>query len=540
MPRVLLSSVARPLGPRHGDATSVGYELLHAQVTRAQGVFSPRNVAEHFGLDYIAANLEAPAVVLQYPSESDFVRELRRGDYSHVGIGFNLTTAHRMRRMAGLVRRHAPRAALVLGGYGTALPDTELLRHGDEICRGEGVRFMRALLGESEIEPPHVHPLILSPMRLLSVPLQSSALIFAGLGCPNGCDFCSTSHHFNRRYHRLLPTGRDLFDVISAYEALRPDLNYTVLDEEFLLDRKRALELRDLVQAAELHLDLFVFASVKALSQYTAEELVEIGVGGVWIGFEGLRAGYAKMGGRPLTELIPELRRHGIAVLTSMILGLDYHTPEIIRQEFEALMALVPTYAQFTVYAPLLGTALAARIEHEQRWRPEYREDLERRSRFSDGFHCLFEHPHMSGEQIEELQRWCFAEDYRRLGPSVVRYSQTWLTAWEGLRHSRQPALRRRAAFIERQLQNTGGLIPLASALAPSAMARIKVRELGRNLPRPARWQQRWLNRLVGLASFPLAGYTSATLGIDAMQHPRTRRHDWGGKHPPPAVRPGS
>ena len=42
MKKVLLTSVCRPMGPDFGDAPSVGYELLYRQVTRAQGIFSPR------------------------------------------------------------------------------------------------------------------------------------------------------------------------------------------------------------------------------------------------------------------------------------------------------------------------------------------------------------------------------------------------------------------------------------------------------------------------------------------------------------------
>src|ERR1035438_3090502 len=42
--KILLTSVCRPLGPKYGDAASVGYELLNCQVTRAQGLFSPRTV----------------------------------------------------------------------------------------------------------------------------------------------------------------------------------------------------------------------------------------------------------------------------------------------------------------------------------------------------------------------------------------------------------------------------------------------------------------------------------------------------------------
>ena len=79
MKKLLLSSVCRPLGPKYGDSTSVGYELLHGQVTRAQGVFSPRAVIHHFSLEYIAHNLETPTVVLQYPSEKEFIEELKKG-----------------------------------------------------------------------------------------------------------------------------------------------------------------------------------------------------------------------------------------------------------------------------------------------------------------------------------------------------------------------------------------------------------------------------------------------------------------------------
>ena len=53
MGRVLLTSVVRPFGgPGEGD--SVGAELFHAQVTRAQGAFSLRQVIRVWGLDLIA------------------------------------------------------------------------------------------------------------------------------------------------------------------------------------------------------------------------------------------------------------------------------------------------------------------------------------------------------------------------------------------------------------------------------------------------------------------------------------------------------
>src|SRR3990170_5536565 len=123
--KVLLTSVCRPIGPAHGDAPSVGYELLHSQVTRAQGIFSPRTVNGQYSIEYIAENLDAPTVVLQYPSRREFIRELKKG-YDYVGISFLMAIFHKVKEMVALVREHAPNTKIVLGGYGTVLSDEEL------------------------------------------------------------------------------------------------------------------------------------------------------------------------------------------------------------------------------------------------------------------------------------------------------------------------------------------------------------------------------------------------------------------------------
>src|SRR5512142_2120436 len=123
--KVLLSSICRPIGPSGGEAPSVGYELLHCQVTRAQGIFSPRTVIPHFSLDYIAENLDAPTTVLQFPSRREFIRELKRG-YDYVGFTFVMALIHHLREMVALVRKYAPNTKIVLGGYGTTLTDEEL------------------------------------------------------------------------------------------------------------------------------------------------------------------------------------------------------------------------------------------------------------------------------------------------------------------------------------------------------------------------------------------------------------------------------
>ncbi len=63
MKRILFTSVCRPIGPDHGDAPSVGYELLQGQVTRAQGMFSPRSPHPRDG---VAVDTWIPPVVAKF------------------------------------------------------------------------------------------------------------------------------------------------------------------------------------------------------------------------------------------------------------------------------------------------------------------------------------------------------------------------------------------------------------------------------------------------------------------------------------------
>ncbi len=311
---VLLTSVCRPMGPQYGDAPSVGYELLYRQVTRAQGIFSPRTVNVHFGLDYIAENLDAPTVVLQYPSKREFIKELKKG-YDYVGVSFIMALMHKMKEMVALIREHAPNSKIVLGGYGTVLKDDVLKPYADYICREEGVAYFRRLLGEPEIPMPYKHPLIVSWLKVFGWKVSGTGKIFAGLGCPNGCDFCCTSHFFSRKHIKLLPTGRDIYNVVERYFDLDPSLVFLILDEDFLLNKKRAMEFRECVLQGGKKPSIFAFSSIKAISQYTVEEILEMGIDGFWIGYEGTRSNYAKQQGRPVDEIFTEFREHGITVL---------------------------------------------------------------------------------------------------------------------------------------------------------------------------------------------------------------------------------
>ncbi len=523
MKRILFTSVCRPLGPEHGDGPSVGYELLHGQITRAQGMFSPRSLHLHFSLEYVAENIEAPSVVLQYPSRRELIRELKKG-YDYVCVSFLLAVFHRMKDVVALVREHAPSTEIVLGGYGAVLPDEVLAPYADHVCREEGVAFMRRLLGERNPERPHHHPLVVSQLKVFGATTSKTGMIFAGLGCPNGCDFCCTSHFFKRRHIKLLPTGQAIYDVVQRYLELDPEITLVVLDEDFLLNAKRAREFREAVLRGGKALSIFAFASIKALSQFTTEELVEMGIDGLWIGYEGTRSGYAKQKGRSPEELFRDLRKHGISILASMIVGMPYQDEETIERELDGLLELEPDLSQFLIYGPTPGTPFYERVVEEGKLREEFVADPERYYKNCDGFTSMVEHPKLSAETIEALQGHCFYEDFQRLGPSIYRSVQTWLEGHLTLRESPNPALRRKAERNARDIRRAYPVFLAGRLFGPNRSVRRRIGELEarvhEHIGRPSLRE-----RLESIAATGLALWTALTLRLGLFQHPHLVRN---------------
>ena len=520
--KVLLTSVCRPLGPKFGDAPSVGYELLYSQVTRAQGIFSPRTVNTHYSLEYIAENLDAPTVVLQYPSKREFIRELKKG-YDYVGITFLIAVHHKMKEMVALIRRYAPQSKIVLGGYGTVLNDEVLEPYADFICREEGVAFFRRLLGEPAIPMPYKHPLIGGRLKVFSLPVSGTGKIFGGLGCPNGCDFCCTSHYFKRKHIKRVPEGKDIYAVVERFLDMDPKLRFLIVDEDFLLNKKRAMAFRDCVLKGGKTLSIFVFASVKAISQYAIEEILEMGIDGLWIGYEGTRSGYAKQQGRPIEEILTEFRQHGVTVLTSMIIGFDYQTENVVAEELDKLMKLKPTLAQFLIYGPVPGTPFYERIIKENLLHEVYIKDPELFYRRGDGFTTMIKHPTLSPEQIEKIQRWCYKQDFERLGPSIIRIQETRLLGYQKLESSPNPLLREKAKYYAGELRNSYPVFLAGRLFGPNATVRRGIRDLQRRihaeLGRPT-----LAERFKSVLAVGAALWTGLTLKFDLFQHPKLVR----------------
>lgn len=519
-PKILLTSVARPFGRRHGDAFSTTTQALH-QLMWAQDIFRIEDPAYHWGLDVIAANIGAPTVVLHYPSLRELARELRRG-YDYVGISFNPPTFHKLKPMIPVIRKHAPQTKIILGGHGTALRDEELEGYYDLLCREEGIQFFRRLLGESD--RPFRTPPFVFESKLFSLPLLGkTAPIFGGVGCTNGCDFCMTSHYFNKRHTRFLNGGQDVLEAILAVKRHDPQVeSFVVYDEDLLLNQKRGREFLEACRGTDERFAISVFASVKALSQYEPTELAEMGVSSAWIGFEGMQAGYAKQQGKPYEQLFRELKDVGITPAASMIIGYDYQTLEVIEREYAELLRLKPDICQFLIYGPTRNTPLFEKL-HEEGRLDEIAYDL---YPMMDGFTMGFSHPNISAPTMKMVARQLYRGEYHHLGPSVFRVMETTLRGYRNLKHATEPRLRIRAAMQREFLQNGFAARHIGQAFAPNNLVRARLTHLFEQLERelgPAPP----LQQLQSYAVLPFGALTRLKFKHHLLEQSPPRRHEY-------------
>ncbi|HNE15971.1 MAG TPA: hypothetical protein PLL39_08100, partial [Rhodocyclaceae bacterium] len=80
--------------------------------------------------------------------------------------------------------------------------------------------------------------------------------------------------------------GRDIYAVVERYLDLDPKLVFLIIDEDFLLNKRRAMEFRECVMKGGRTVSIFAFSSIKAISQYTVVEILEMGIDGDADAFE--------------------------------------------------------------------------------------------------------------------------------------------------------------------------------------------------------------------------------------------------------------
>ncbi len=455
--RILLTSVFGPYAQddEFGSRRINPMELYHNQVTRAQGSFSLRMFHRSWGILMIQENISAPSTVLDFPSREAFAKELAAHPYDIVGISSIIVNVGKVREMCRMVRSLSPGSTIVVGGHVAAIPGIEHMIDADQIVRGDGIAWMRGFLGE-DVSAPIRHPHIASGFDIRTMGIKvptpagsTAATIIPSVGCPLGCNFCTTSAFFGGKGKSInfYETGEELFRVMCEMESSMNVRSFFIMDENFLLYRKRAMQLLDRMKATGKAWALYVFSSANAISKYSMRELVELGISWIWMGLESPRSAYAKLAGHDTLALTAELRRHGIKLLGSTIVGLEHHTPENIEDEIEHAISHETDFHQFMLYTPVPGTPLYQEMLDKHLLLDIDLADIHGQDKFN------FQHAAISRDDSNRFLERAFRRDFERNGPSLYRICRTTFEGWKRYRSDPDPRVRARFDWEIRSLK---------------------------------------------------------------------------------------
>jgi hypothetical protein len=505
--RILLSSVFGPYArdDEYGSRSINPMELYQNQVTRLQGAFSLRMFHRTFGLLMIQANIKAPCTLLDFPSLERFTEEIRDNDYDVIGISAIVPNVGKVKKMCDLIRRHQPHALIVIGGHIANMDGIDDRVDADHIVKGDGIRWFRKFLGEDE-EKPIKHPAVPSGFggRMVGInlgnrPGGTAAILVPSVGCPVGCNFCSTSALFGGkgRFLNFYETGEDLFNVMCRIEEELKVRSFFVLDENFLLHKKRALQLLELMQEYDKSWALFVFSSARVLKSYTMEQLAGLGISFVWMGLEGEDSSYQKLKEVDTRSLVQHLQSHGIRVLGSSIIGLENHTPENIGDAIDHAVRHDTVFHQFMLYTPVPGTPLYEKHREDGTLYPEADfplADTHGQYRFN------YRHNHIPGGMEEQFLLDAFRKDFDINGPSLARLIRVMLNGWQRYKDNPDLRIRKRVAWETFPLRSSyaGAVWAMRKWYRDNGPMAEKMDLLLQDLYRTFGWKTRILAPLIG------------------------------------------
>jgi len=343
---------------------------------------------------------------------------------------------------------------VIMGGYHVTFLDKEALETGvtDIIVRGEAeeiiVNLLRALENGADLHkvkgisfvgngklvrtavalPPKDLDAMPFPARDL-LPMSKYTSLMAGLpvtnlitsrGCPFNCYFCSSS-----RFGGLKWRYRSAKSIVDEMEILYHDYGYRAfafMDDNFTLSKRRVMEFADELEKRHMNdIIWWCFSRVDILirNEDMVKRMAEAGAFQIFLGLESHNEGtlddYGKnIGNKEQDQAIVLLRKYGINIHGSFIVGDINETKEMALQTAKWVQKVNPRVAQFSILTPYPGTALYNDVEREGRF-------LHKNWKLYDALHATVKTDGMTPDEVQKVlikdYRMAYLSKYRLFHP---------------------------------------------------------------------------------------------------------------------------
>ena len=452
------------------------------RLTRGQGLFVLNEHSHVSPLHILAQNISASSVVLEYPTFDQFINELNN-NYGYIAISFKAIDSDQLLEMCKLIRKYSPRSQIVVGGYG-AVCSPELFKGSewenkiDHLCLGEGISFLRQLLGESEIDCVHC----CLPKEGSTLPwitprsVGTKGVILSGIGCTYRCPFCSTSEYTKGKYIEVM-NAEQIYKTMCNYWKDPFTNSVSIYDENFLKQTEKVNSLGEYLRNDQdyglARLNYSAFGSLNTIPQYNPEQLLLNGIDMIWIGVESKYSGLKKLNNSSAQEIFQMLHSIGIKTIGSWIMGDDGQTPDNIKNDIDYFINLDPTFQQIS----LLSILPSMPIWHELKQRGRIPEEVK-----ASNYHLYgntFIHPNFTYEEMLGYIKNMYNRIYLENGPAIMKILEVNLNGYEFCNRSNEFLLKQvKSQYFHQRCESYSHLIKTALTFAPSDQVRKRIESL--------------------------------------------------------------
>lgn len=316
-----------------------------------------------------------------------------------VGTSSYITGVNEVRRICREAKSYNPKIVTVVGGvHATVVPEDFCRPEIDIIVQGEGIETFRDVIDRLEegrdlsevpgLAFPEEEALRLGPARIIEqesldrLPFprrdltshyrrkyyylyhRPVTIMRTSLGCPFRCTFCFCWKINEGRYLVRSPES-----VAAELKTIETKEVY-IVDDTFLLNRERLLELAEVIRRRDIRKEYLVYGRTDfiAANEDVIKEWAEIGLKAVIVGLEYTSDSELgkvnKLTTRDENDLAIEiLQRNRIDIYGSFILGTEYDKRDF-RRLGEYIEEKKLFYLVLQPLTPLPGTEIFKEYEH--------------------------------------------------------------------------------------------------------------------------------------------------------------------------------
>ncbi|MGQ9588152.1 MAG: B12-binding domain-containing radical SAM protein [Thermoplasmata archaeon] len=187
-------------------------------------------------------------------------------------------------------------------------------------------------------------------------------------GCPYACEYCASSHLMGRMIRFRSP--KNVVDEVEELKNRYRADTIEFIDDNFMINRKRALEIGSELKARGLDVSLLASSRVNTVDRELLKSLRSAGLSTVYLGVESGSQRILDLMNKRITlahaeKAVSDAREAGIKTLASFILGYPGETVDDMRATIRFATKLDPDYAQFSVLTPYPGTPIFHRLREK-------------------------------------------------------------------------------------------------------------------------------------------------------------------------------